>query len=114
MVHSEYLGVCVSDDAVLLDNTVPSDMYEKDIRAIDYSLTDTFMGFHCGNTPSEILLLYEISEIMARSLEPNQEPNTRRGTLEVISLPELLHSSVYRVQPIQRYVHISQKVKFFL
>ena len=85
---SEYLGVCVSDDAVTLldiNNTVPTDMYDKDIKGKwDYSLTDTFMGFHCGNTPSKKLSFCSMKnqKIMARSLEPDQEPNITRGTLE--------------------------------
>lgn len=85
---SEYLGVCVSDDAVTLldiNNTVPADMYNKDIKGKwDYSLTDTFMGFHCGNTPSKKLSFCSMKnqKIMARSLEPDQEPNITRGTLE--------------------------------
>jgi L-fucose isomerase-like protein len=85
---SEYLGVCVSDDTVTLldiNNTVPADMYEKDIKGKwGYSLTDTFMGFHCGNTPSKKLSFCSMKnqKIMARSLEPDQEPNITRGTLE--------------------------------
>ena len=85
---SEYLGICVSNDAVTLldiNNTVPADMYEKDIKGkFDYSLTDTFMGFHCGNTPSNKLSFCSMKnqKIMARSLEPDQEPNITRGTLE--------------------------------
>ena len=85
---SEYLGICVSDDAVTLldiNNTVPADMYENDIKGnFNYSLTDTFMGFHCGNTPSNKLSSCSMKnqKIMARSLEPDQEPNITRGTLE--------------------------------
>lgn len=85
---SEYLGICVSDDAVTLldiNNTVPADMYDNDIKGnFDYSLTDTFMGFHCGNTPSNKLSSCSMKnqKIMARSLEPDQEPNITRGTLE--------------------------------
>ena len=52
---SEYIGLCVSADAVTLldiNNTVPAYIYDKDIKGkYDYKLTDTFMGFHCGNTP---------------------------------------------------------------
>ena len=51
---SEFIGACVTGDMVTLldiNNTVPKDIYEADIRGkYDYSLTDTFMGFHCGNT----------------------------------------------------------------
>ena len=45
---------CVSQDAVTLldiNNTVPNDMYEADIKGkFNYTQKDTFMGFHCGNT----------------------------------------------------------------
>ena len=31
----------------------PRDMYDEDIKGkYDYRLTETFMGFHCGNTPA--------------------------------------------------------------
>ena len=51
---SEFIGEVVSGDAVTLldiNNTVPKEIFEQDIRGkFDYKLTDTFMGFHCGNT----------------------------------------------------------------
>ena len=65
---SEYIGACISGDAV------------------DYSLTDTFMGFHCGNTPSckmcaDRAVKYQL--IQHRLLEPaGSEPDFTRGTLE--------------------------------
>ena len=50
---SEYIGMCVSGDTVTLldiNNSVPAALYEEDIKGkYDYTLTDTFMGFHCGN-----------------------------------------------------------------
>ena len=53
---SEYIGSCISEDAVTLldiNNSVPASLFEKEIEGkFDYKLTDTFMGFHCGNTPS--------------------------------------------------------------
>ena len=53
---SEYIGMCVSGDTVTLldiNNSVPKYIYDEDIAGkFDYKLTDTFMGFHCGNTPS--------------------------------------------------------------
>lgn len=85
---SEYIGTCISEDAVTLldiNNTVPADMYEKEIKGKhNYTLKDTFMGFHCGNTPACKLSSCSMKnqKIMARSLEPNQEPNITRGTLE--------------------------------
>ena len=53
---SEYIGACVSGDAVTIldiNNTVPASMWQENIEGkYDYALSDTFMGFHCGNTPS--------------------------------------------------------------
>lgn len=83
-VLSEYIGACVSEDAVTLldiNNSVPRDMYEKEIAGkTPYSFTDTFMGFHCGNTPSCKLSFCEMKyqKIMARAL-PKEYTN---GTLE--------------------------------
>ncbi len=81
---SEYIGTCVSQDAVTLldiNNTVPKDMYADSIRGnYGYKHTDTFMGFHCGNTCSSRLSGCEMRNqmIMARSL-PAEVTN---GTLE--------------------------------
>ncbi|MCQ2800265.1 MAG: L-fucose/L-arabinose isomerase family protein [Bacilli bacterium] len=81
---SEFIGECVSEDVVTLldiNNTVPADMYENDIKGkFDYKFTDTFMGFHCGNTCSKLLCKPEMKYqlIMARSL-PVEVTN---GTLE--------------------------------
>jgi len=52
----------------------------------DYKLTDIFMGFHCGNTPSSKLcadraVKYQL--IQHRLLEPaGSKPDFTRGTLE--------------------------------
>ena len=87
---SEYIGACVSGDAVTIldiNNSVPAKMWEEQIRGkYDYSLTDTFMGFHCGNTPSckmcsDRAVKYQL--IQHRLLEPEgSEPDFTRGTLE--------------------------------
>ena len=94
---SEYIGACVSQDAVTIldiNNSVPARMWESQIRGkYDYSLTDTFMGFHCGNTPFCKLtttdscnmklgkINYQI--IQHRLLEPaGSTPDFTRGTLE--------------------------------
>jgi len=85
---SEYIGTCITGEPVTLldiNNTVPSDLYESDIKGkFKYSLTDTFMGFHCGNTPAcrvkKPELKYQL--IMKRLLEPEGEPDITRGTLE--------------------------------
>ncbi len=85
---SEYIGQCVSDDVVTLldiNNTVPADIYNNSIKdAFPYKHTDTFMGFHCGNTSSKKLVTCEMKYqlIMHRGLEPDKEPDITRGTLE--------------------------------
>lgn len=85
---SEYIGTCISQDVVTLldiNNTVPKDMYESEIKGKhDYTLKDIFMGFHCGNTAACKLVKPTMrnQKIMARALEPNQEPNITRGTIE--------------------------------
>ena len=81
---SEFIGTIVSDDIVTLldiNNSVPKDMYNSEIKGkTNYTLTDTFMGFHCGNTCSKKLAFCEMKyqKIMARSL-PIEVTN---GTLE--------------------------------
>ena len=81
---SEFIGTVVSDDIVTLldiNNSVPKDMYNSEIKGkTNYTLTDTFMGFHCGNTCSKKLAFCEMKyqKIMARSL-PIEVTN---GTLE--------------------------------
>ena len=86
---SEYIGACVSGDAVTLldiNNSVPASMWEKEIKGkFDYALTDTFMGFHCGNTPAckmcaDRAVKYQL--IQNRLLENGGEPDFTRGTLE--------------------------------
>lgn len=85
---SEYIGVCIANDAVTLldiNNSVPKDMYDADIAGkYAYTLQDVFMGFHCGNTPVCKLKKANMSyqRIMKRSLEPDSEPNITRGTME--------------------------------
>ncbi|MCR5740460.1 MAG: L-fucose/L-arabinose isomerase family protein [Lachnospiraceae bacterium] len=82
---SEFIGQIVSGDIVTLldiNNSVPKDMYNESIKGkFDYELTDTFMGFHCGNTCTKKLCSnYEMKyqKIMARAL-PVEVTN---GTLE--------------------------------
>ncbi len=85
---SEYIVTCSTElPAAILDinNTVPHDLLEghEDI-AKDYQSTDLFMGFHCGNTASGCMINPEIKYqlIMHRVMEPGQEPDITRGTLE--------------------------------
>ena len=95
---SEYIGACVTYDAVTLldiNNSVPADLFDEDIKPKfpQYKLTDTFMGLHCGNTPFCKLtdntscnmklgkINYQI--IQHRLLEPQgSQPDFTRGTLE--------------------------------
>ena len=87
---SEYIGACLTGDAVTLldiNNSVPKSMYDAEIAGrFPYALTDTFMGFHCGNTPScklcdNCAVKYQL--IQHRLLEPQDaEPDFTRGTLE--------------------------------
>ncbi len=90
---SEYIGLCVSGDTVTLldiNNTVPANIYKENIEGkFPYAQRDTFMGFHCGNTPSCKLtsstMKYQL--IMHRGLEPDKEPDITRGTLEGDIIP---------------------------
>ena len=86
---SEYIGSCITGDAVTLldiNNSVPKYLYDEDIAGkFDYKLTDTFMGFHCGNTPSckmcaDRAVKYQL--IQNRLLENGGTPDITRGTLE--------------------------------
>ena len=95
---SEFIGACVSQDAVTLldiNNSVPADMYEESIKdKFDYTHKDTFMGFHCGNTCSRKLsscsMKYQM--IMARNL-PEE---VTQGTLEGDIMPGDI--TFYRLQ----------------
>ena len=85
---SEYIGICTSNDTVTLldiNNSVPKDLYEEEIKpSTSYTLQDTFMGFHCGNTPLCKLkkggVKYQL--IQNRLLENGNTPDITRGTLE--------------------------------
>ena len=101
---SEYIGTCISGDAVTLldiNNSVPADLYHEDIEGkFPYRLSDTFMGFHCGNTPScklcaDRAVKYQL--IQHRLLEPkDSEPDFTRGTLEGDIAPSDI--TFYRLQ----------------
>ena len=85
---SEYLATCATElPATILDinNTVPYDMYLENKGTIGtYEPSDLFMGFHCGNTANSCLVSGELKYqlIMNRLMEPGQEPQITRGTLE--------------------------------
>ena len=101
---SEYIGACISGDAVTIldiNNTVPASMYNEQIKGkYNYELNDTFMGFHCGNTPSckmcaDRAIQYQL--IQHRVLEPaGSEPDISRGTLEGDIAPSDI--TFYRLQ----------------
>ncbi|HIT66210.1 MAG TPA: L-fucose/L-arabinose isomerase family protein [Candidatus Merdisoma merdipullorum] len=84
---SEFIGTCVSKDAVTLldiNNTVPADLYSAEIAGkFPYTQKDTFMGFHCGNTFSGKLtscsMKYQL--IMARSLPEEVTQGTLEGDI---------------------------------
>ena len=87
--------MCASGDTVTLldiNNSVPQYIYDEDIAGkFDYSLTDTFMGFHCGNTPACKMC------IQHRLLEPaGSDPDFTRGTLEGDIAPSDI--TFYRLQ----------------
>jgi len=86
---SEYIGACITGDAVTLldiNNSVPQYIYDEDIKSkYPYDIKDTFMGFHCGNTPSckmcsDCAVKYQL--IQNRLLENSGTPDFTRGTLE--------------------------------
>ena len=100
---SEYIGTCVSGDAVTLldiNNSVPKDLFEEDIapKYKNYTLKDTFMGFHCGNTPmcklAKGAIKYQL--IQNRLLENGETPDITRGTLEGDIAPSQI--TFYRLQ----------------
>jgi L-fucose isomerase-like protein len=85
---SEYIATCATDmPAAILDinNSVPQDMYDESRSTIgQYSNSDLFMGFHCGNTSSACMASFSMKYqlIMHRLMEPGKEPHITRGTLE--------------------------------
>ena len=94
---SEYIGACVSEDAVTLldiNNTVPADMYASDVKPFGYADTDVFMGFHCGNTCAKKLCKPEMKYqlIMARNLPIEVTSGTLEGDLQPGDV------TVYRLQ----------------
>ena len=84
---SEFIGTCVSQDAVTLldiNNTVPYDLYDREIKdKFDYKSHDVFMGFHCGNTTTKKLSFCQMKYqlIMARSLPEEVTQGTLEGDI---------------------------------
>ncbi len=88
---SEYIAACITQDAVTLldiNNSVPVDLFPAGVTGAEgraYELRDTFMGFHCGNTPfcklaKGAAVKYQL--IQNRLIEDGGEPDVTRGTLE--------------------------------
>ena len=101
---SEYIGICASGDTVTLldiNNSTPRYIYDEDIvpkYGKKFDITDTFMGFHCGNTPSckmcaNRAIKYQL--IQHRLLETG-DPDFTRGTLEGDMAPSKI--TFYRLQ----------------
>ncbi len=84
---SEYIGTCITEDAVTLldiNNSVPADMFKESIEGkYNYTHKDTFMGFHCGNTASSKLSFCEMryQKIMARNLPEEVTQGTLEGDI---------------------------------
>jgi L-fucose isomerase-like protein len=99
---SEYMITCATEmPATLLDvnNTVPRDMYEMNKKTVgEYSPTDLFMGFHCGNTASSCMdgCSMKFQKIMHSLMEPDGEPDITRGTLEGTIRPG--NVTIFRLQ----------------
>lgn len=99
---SEYIGALASKSIpTILDinNSVPRDMYKKNSDLLSgYKPSDLFMGFHCGNTAVDCMksanMNYQL--IMHRLLEPDQEPDITRGTVEGQLKPG--DTTIYRLQ----------------
>jgi L-fucose isomerase-like protein len=85
---SEYMSICATElpPAILdINNSVPKDMYAVCKEVIgNYSLSDLWMGFHCGNTSAGCLIQpsMQYQLIMHRLMEPERSPDITRGTLE--------------------------------
>ena len=99
---SEYIVACatVLPPAILdINNTVPEDMYREAGNEVrDYANTDLWMGFHCGNTSTSCMVssMMKYQKIMHRLMEPGQEPNITRGTVEGQIRPGLV--TIFRLQ----------------
>lgn len=84
---SEYIGACITGDAITLldiNNSVPKYIYDEDIAGkFDYDIKDTFMGFHCGNTCSKKLAFCSMKyqKIMARNLPEEVTQGTLEGDI---------------------------------
>ena len=99
---SEYIGTCVTLDAVTIldvNNSVPKDMFLEGISGRTflkgpYTQKDLFMGFHCGNTAACKLSSCRMcnQRIMSRVLPPE----ITKGTIEGDLMPG--RTTVFRLQ----------------
>ena len=88
---SEYIGTCVTGNArhpaghQQLRTPQTSTTSGHTPASSSYRQNETFMGFHCGNTPcchADATRTMKYQLIMKRPLEPDSEPDITRGTLE--------------------------------
>ena len=112
---SEFIGTVVSQDAVTLldiNNSVPADLYEEDIKGKygTYTLKDTFMGFHCGNTAACKLTAHEMKY---QKIMVHFQSKLQTELWKVTSFLAISHSSVCRAHLTHRFVLTSHTVKFF-
>ena len=99
---SEYIGTCITDDAVTIldiNNSVPEDMYLEQIAGKlfsngPYTGRDVFMGFHCGNTATCKLIKPTMRNQRMMSNTLPQE--ITKGTIEGDLAPG--NTTLYRLQ----------------
>lgn len=88
---SEYIGQCVSSDAVTIlniNNNIPRDVYEKKIRDREfngkkYGIGDVFLGYHCGVTaPCKLMgAKLEYHFVNRQLIGEEQSGGTVQGTI---------------------------------
>ena len=106
---SEFIGTVVSKDTVTLldiNNTVPKDMYESEIKGkFDYTLKDTFMGFHCGNTASTKLAFCSMKYqmIMARTLPEEVTQGTLEGDIVPVATRSFGSIGIFAIPEMGRF-----------
>ena len=111
---SEYIGACISHDAVTLldiNNSVPASLFDAEIKGkFDYMLTDTFMAFHCGNTPSVRSSISSSSTVCSSRQAPS--PTSPAAHLRQILRQAILRSIASSAIPTVCFAATLQRVKF--
>ncbi len=89
---SEYIGQCISNDAVTilnLNNNIPKSFFERKIKdnifnGKTYEEGDLFLGYHCGVTPCSKLnsSVLDYHFINNQLIGPGQSKGTIQGTIE--------------------------------